>query len=118
MQLIPREFVCYMGRRNCGLAELAGPSGRTWRFELANDGKDFYFTDGWRDFVKDNLVREGNFMFFLIPWRFEVQVVYDESMCEMEMVIWKIGGGKWSSNYELAFLKSHLNLSATMKALF
>lgn len=71
---------------NSGLAELTGPSRRTLRVQLVNDGEDFYFTDGWSDFVKLNLVQEGNFMFFKYygDLKFSV-VVYDESMCEKRM---------------------------------
>lgn len=77
-----------MGPRKSGVAELvAGPSGKTWRVKLVEVGNDLYFTDGWEVFVKDNLVRDGDFMFFKFHGNsvFSV-VVYDDSMCEKEMV--------------------------------
>ncbi|CAM8942091.1 unnamed protein product [Rhodiola kirilowii] len=81
--LIPNEFVDYMGERKFGSAELIGLSGQTWRVELVEDGKDLYFTDGWRDFVKDNMIQDGEFLFFKFHGNLIFSItMYDKSMCE------------------------------------
>ncbi|CAM8945443.1 unnamed protein product [Rhodiola kirilowii] len=81
--LIPIEFGDYMGERNSGSAELVISSGQTWRVELVEDGKDLYFTDGWPDFVEDNMIQDGEFLFFKFHGNLIFSIIiYDESMCQ------------------------------------
>ncbi|CAM8945444.1 unnamed protein product [Rhodiola kirilowii] len=85
--LIPIEFGDYMGERKSGSAELVSSSGQTWRVELVEDGKDLYFTDGWPDFVEDNMIQNGEFLFFKFHGNLMFSVViYDENMCEKGQV--------------------------------
>lgn len=74
-----------MGGRRSGSAELVR-SRRTWRVELVEVGKDLCFGVGWEDFVKDNLVGDGDFLFFKLHGDLTFSVViYDESMCEVDV---------------------------------
>ncbi|CAM8942092.1 unnamed protein product [Rhodiola kirilowii] len=85
--LIPIEFGDYMGERKSGSAELVRSSGQTWRVELLEDGKDLYFTDGWPNFVEDNMIQNGEFLFFKFHGNLMFSVViYDENMCEKGQV--------------------------------
>uniref|UniRef100_A0A7N0TR02 TF-B3 domain-containing protein n=1 Tax=Kalanchoe fedtschenkoi TaxID=63787 RepID=A0A7N0TR02_KALFE len=80
---VPSEFVDYMRGRTWGAAELAGPSGETWQVELAREGKHLFFTDGWQTFVKENMVEQGDFLFFKLHCNLMFSVViFDETMCE------------------------------------
>uniref|UniRef100_A0A7N0TQT9 TF-B3 domain-containing protein n=2 Tax=Kalanchoe fedtschenkoi TaxID=63787 RepID=A0A7N0TQT9_KALFE len=82
---IPRAFEDYMDERKFGTAELAGRSGQTWLVEVDYDGKDLYFTDGWQAFVEDNMVQDGDFLFFKLLGNLMFSfIIYDETMCEKE----------------------------------
>lgn len=83
MQLIPREFLDYNKVKKYGNAKLTGPSGKTLGVELIAEGEDVYFIDGWQAFVNDNMIRDGEFLFFKLHGNLMFSVtIYDESMCE------------------------------------
>ncbi|CAM8938456.1 unnamed protein product [Rhodiola kirilowii] len=82
---IPKLFKDYMGVIKAGPAKLIGPSAETWqvRFEHNEDG--LFFTDGWKDFVKDNELDSGDFLVFRYDNEMVFKVtIYDHTSCEKE----------------------------------
>ncbi|KAL9671875.1 hypothetical protein QQ045_009448 [Rhodiola kirilowii] len=74
-----------MGVIKAGPAKLIGPSAETWqvRFEYNEDG--LFFTDGLKDFVKDNEVDPGDFLVFRYDNEMVFKVtIYDHTLCEKE----------------------------------
>lgn len=35
-----------------------------WQLKIEKFGEDWYFTDGWVDFVKDNMIKGGDVLFY------------------------------------------------------
>lgn len=72
-----------MGGKRSASAELVDPSGKSLQVEVTEDKNDMYFSDGWKTFVQDNIVQDGDFLFFKYHGNFKFSVViYDETMCE------------------------------------
>lgn len=84
-QRIPRKFKDEYTEKLSKEMTLRGPSGNYWTAALAQRGEDIQLQDGWRDFVKDHSLEEGNFLVFqhVKDSLFDV-LIFDKTGCERE----------------------------------
>ncbi|XP_021844097.2 B3 domain-containing protein Os01g0723500-like isoform X2 [Spinacia oleracea] len=82
---IPRKFKDEYTEKLSKEMTLRGPSGNYWTAALAQRGEDIQLQDGWRDFVKDHSLEEGNFLVFqhVKDSLFDV-LIFDKTGCERE----------------------------------
>ncbi|XP_004305410.1 PREDICTED: B3 domain-containing protein REM5-like [Fragaria vesca subsp. vesca] len=81
---IPRAFVNHFN--GPALCQLEGPNGNCWDVKLEEKNNDFFFHKGWKKFVKDNFLDEGDFLVFNYDGNSCFKVtIYDESACEMDI---------------------------------
>ncbi|KAK9912959.1 hypothetical protein M0R45_036791 [Rubus argutus] len=81
---IPTGFVNHFN--GPALCKLKGPNGKCWNVELEEKDNNLFFHKGWKKFVKDHFLDEGDFLVFNYDGksRFDV-TIYDKSACEMEL---------------------------------
>ncbi|KAM5552072.1 putative B3 domain-containing protein [Rosa sericea] len=81
---LPTAFVNHFNAP--ALCKLGGPNGKCWDVKLEEKNNDLFFHKGWKKFVKDNYLVEGNFLVFNYDGNLWFSVtIYDESACEMDM---------------------------------
>lgn len=75
-------------------ATLEGPSGRTWLVVIRRSAEGTFFTSGWPKFVRDQALRELEFLVFRYDGdtRFTA-MVFDTTACEREDLLLGGGGG-------------------------
>uniref|UniRef100_A0A803MCN2 TF-B3 domain-containing protein n=1 Tax=Chenopodium quinoa TaxID=63459 RepID=A0A803MCN2_CHEQI len=84
-QRIPRKFKDEYKEKLLQRVTLRGPSGDCWTVALAQRGEDIELRNGWRDFVKDHSLEEGDFLVFqhVENSLFNV-LMFDKTGCERE----------------------------------
>ncbi|XP_021725445.1 B3 domain-containing protein Os01g0723500-like isoform X2 [Chenopodium quinoa] len=82
---IPRKFKDEYKEKLLQRVTLRGPSGDCWTVALAQRGEDIELRNGWRDFVKDHSLEEGDFLVFqhVENSLFNV-LMFDKTGCERE----------------------------------
>uniref|UniRef100_A0A803KW37 TF-B3 domain-containing protein n=1 Tax=Chenopodium quinoa TaxID=63459 RepID=A0A803KW37_CHEQI len=82
---IPRKFKDEYREKLSQRVTLRGPSGDSWTAALAQRGEDIELRNGWRDFVKDHSLEEGDFLVFqhVESSLFNV-LIFDKTGCERE----------------------------------
>ncbi|XP_024161386.1 B3 domain-containing protein LOC_Os12g40080 [Rosa chinensis] len=66
------------------LCKLRGPNGKCWDVKLEEKNNDLFFHKGWKKFVKDNYLEEGDFLVFNYDGNSLFSVtIYDKSACEL-----------------------------------
>ncbi|KAM5552022.1 putative B3 domain-containing protein [Rosa sericea] len=81
---MPTSFVIHFN--GPALCKLRGPNGKCWDVKLEEKNNDLFFHKGWKKFVKDNYLEEGDFLVFNYDGNSLFSVtIYDESACEMDM---------------------------------
>lgn len=61
---IPKTFSDDPKNKLPGNVSLKGPSGAIWNIGLTTNDDTLYFTQGWKQFVKDHSLKENDFLVF------------------------------------------------------
>ncbi|GAB4847037.1 hypothetical protein Ancab_026049 [Ancistrocladus abbreviatus] len=62
--LIPPSFQKHLKENPPQKTTITGPHNRKWSVNLKREGKDYFFKEGWQDFVKDHAIELGDFLVF------------------------------------------------------
>ncbi|KAL4205140.1 hypothetical protein AMTRI_Chr01g135800 [Amborella trichopoda] len=66
-------------------AILVGPSGNSWNVEVEEVGGALYFSRGWKKFVKDHSLKDGDFLVFYYDGDTHfLNKIFDKTGCERE----------------------------------
>ncbi|XP_010255054.1 PREDICTED: B3 domain-containing protein Os03g0622200-like isoform X2 [Nelumbo nucifera] len=69
--------------------------GRFWSVEMAQDEDNWFFQDGWKEFVQDNSLRSGYFLVFRYNYNSSFDVlIFDSTSCEKEEFSTCTNGGR------------------------
>ncbi|CAM0874739.1 unnamed protein product [Alopecurus aequalis] len=78
---IPPSFSQYLRNEPLGLVCLLGQSGNPWLVELASDTEGLFFRNGWKEFVMDHSIEEGDILTFCYYRRSHFSVVVFDEKC-------------------------------------
>ncbi|KAG5543344.1 hypothetical protein RHGRI_016167 [Rhododendron griersonianum] len=83
---IPEKFARNMKKKLPENVTVVGPSGAQWDVGLVLSGETFLFKHGWKEFVKDHLLKEDDVLIFKYNGesRFDVIIFNGQSFCERE----------------------------------
>ncbi|KAE9588435.1 putative transcription factor B3-Domain family [Lupinus albus] len=82
---LPKTFSDNLKKKLPEKAGLRGPGGVVWKIGLTTRDDTLYFTHGWQEFVKDNSLKENDFLVFKYNGGqslFDVLIFDGESFCE------------------------------------
>ncbi|XP_019709182.1 B3 domain-containing protein_Os12g40080 isoform X2 [Elaeis guineensis] len=83
--IIPKKFVKNFKEELSQNIQLKGPSGNLWHVRLSNDAEDMIFNDGWKKFVEDHYIKEGDNLVFKYHGNLCFSVlIFDQTGCEKE----------------------------------
>lgn len=92
---IPPKFTKKYIRPSLSKCSLRGPSGQCWNVELEKTENGMFFhNDGWHSFVKDNLLKIGDFLVFRYDGESKFKVkIFDRTCCEKDIEVVKRRSG-------------------------
>ncbi|GAB2227283.1 hypothetical protein Droror1_Dr00009098 [Drosera rotundifolia] len=81
---IPRQFSLQFKAKTGDRIVLRGPRGNATTVELMQEGEDYFFVGGWRDFIEYHGIKVTDFLVFRLNDDFSVNVIliFDNSGCE------------------------------------
>ena len=84
MQALPKTFSDNLKKKLPENVTLKGPSGVVWNIGLTTRDDTVYFVGGWEQFVKDNSLKENDFLVFKYNGEtlFDVLIFDGVSFCE------------------------------------
>ncbi|XP_037445999.1 B3 domain-containing protein Os11g0197600-like [Triticum dicoccoides] len=78
---IPQSFSQFLQNQQTGSVLLRGQSGNKWLAELDSDTEGFFFIHGWKEFVIDHSIGEGNLLLFCYDGYGQFSVNIFNGMC-------------------------------------